>query len=210
VDKLLIRLELFSLLFYLIGGLTMVESLENEIWLTVKQAPNYEVSNLGRVKRIKRKLIDKNGVVQPICEQLVKNRVTRQGYIHTTVRHNNKYVVLKMHRLLCSHFIHSLLPTDCVDHINGNRGDNTLSNLRLATHSQNSYNKKSVRGYYWRKDRSKWRAQIYVNKKRIYLGYFKTEKEARMAYVKAVLKYHEGFHEQKITKEEIIEALKSI
>lgn len=76
-----------------------------------------------------------------------------------------------------------------VDHINRNRLDNRKCNLRLVTRQQNEWNKLS-KGYYWDRDRNKWRSKIYVNKKRIYLGDFNTEEEARAAYLAAKEKYH--------------------
>ena len=60
-----------------------------------------------------------------------------------------------------------------IDHINGNRTDNRLINLRLVDASENNRNlklnsksKSGVMGVYWHKSNSKWRAMIYKNNKR--------------------------------------------
>lgn len=80
-----------------------------------------------------------------------------------------------------------------VDHVNG-KLDN--KNLRLATRSQNQHNRakrnmKTVskyKGVIWSKQRNKWKARIYVNKKCYWLGYFTCEKEAAKAYNEAAVK----------------------
>lgn len=82
-----------------------------------------------------------------------------------------------------------------VDHINGDKSDNRIENLRLATRSQNQMNKldpetKGV-GYY--RKYNKWRARIAVNRKLMFLGYFDTFEEAKAAYDEAAKKYHAGF-----------------
>lgn len=76
-----------------------------------------------------------------------------------------------------------------IDHINHIRDDNRIENLRIVTHQQNQWNKE-VKGYDFRIDRNKWRAIIKFNKKRIYLGLFDTEEEARQAYLDAKQKFH--------------------
>ena len=53
-----------------------------------------------------------------------------------------------------------------------------------------SMERKKAKGYYWSKNNQKWRAQIYLNKEQIHLGLFKTEQEARNAYLQAKEIYH--------------------
>lgn len=72
-----------------------------------------------------------------------------------------------------------------LDHINGDRSDNRLSNLREATAKQNAINKKKridnitgVKGVSWHKQRKKWRAYININKQHISLGLFKNFNDA--------------------------------
>jgi len=84
-----------------------------------------------------------------------------------------------------------------VDHVIG--VENPLE-LRLATHTQNLANQKSAKGASstykgttWDRQSRKWRAQIRVNQKLIYLGCFKDEKAAAVAYNKAAVKYFGEF-----------------
>lgn len=86
-------------------------------------------------------------------------------------------------------------PKNQIDHRNGNRSDNRISNLREATQIQNCRNSKlqsnntsGFRGVTWNKRRSAWIARIHVNKKSIYIGYFKLKNEAVTAYEAASAK----------------------
>lgn len=79
-----------------------------------------------------------------------------------------------------------------IDHKNGDKSDNRLANLRLATRKQNGGNVGTIAtntsgfgGVYWHKQRSKWRSQIRHNGRRISLGLFVTPEEAHAAYVAA-------------------------
>lgn len=79
---------------------------------------------------------------------------------------------------------------DCIDHINGNRLDNRVENLRITTHQGNNHNRTKAKGYYWNKQKNKYEAQIVLNGKHIRLGCYDTEEEARQAYLTAKPIYH--------------------
>lgn len=90
-------------------------------------------------------------------------------------------------------------PEKLIDHVNRNRDDNTITNLREATHTQNQYNKVQLnvhgyKGVTWRdRKRKPWLSKIRVNGVRINLGSFATKEEAAKAYEEACLKYHGEF-----------------
>ena len=77
-----------------------------------------------------------------------------------------------------------------IDHIDHNRLNNSMDNLRVVTNQHNHMNRSKVKGYSWDKGCKKWRVRIKVNNKRKHLGYFDTEEEARAAYLAAKAKYH--------------------
>jgi hypothetical protein len=76
-----------------------------------------------------------------------------------------------------------------IDHIDGNKLNNKIENLRLITNRENGQNRESHRngrlvGCSLHKC-GKWEAQIKINGKRIHLGYYNTEIEAHAVYLKA-------------------------
>lgn len=75
------------------------------------------------------------------------------------------------------------------DHRDGNKLNNLLSNIRLVTSSVNNKNTKG-RGYYFNKKDKKWVVQLCFNRKRIHIGAFKTEIEAKNARIIAEEKYY--------------------
>ena len=76
------------------------------------------------------------------------------------------------------------------DHINHSTLDNRILNLRIVTSQQNHFNRKNPKGYYWHKTNQKYLAQIKINNKKVYLGYFHTAEEAHNAYLEAKEHYH--------------------
>ena len=105
-------------------------------------------------------------------------------YVKATIK-NKK---ISMHRFI----MNATDSTIHIDHINGNTFDNRRTNLRFASRSQNAINaqktsnpKSSIyKGVSYFKLSKKWKAQIMLNKKSIYLGLFINEKEAALAYNK--------------------------
>jgi len=99
--------------------------------------------------------------------------VTIDGKRHTEYMHH--YVIGKP------------LPGFVTDHLNGNKLNNQLENLKIVTHRQNQQNRhkhrngKLVGASYFKREK-KWGAQIVIDGKKKHLGLFKTEQEAHEAY----------------------------
>jgi len=101
------------------------------------------------------------------------------------------------HRFAWLHF-HGAWPEGDIDHIDGNRSNNRISNLRDVSHQTNMQNRKTAQ-----KDNSTgflgvsprrggYRATIKVGKKQIYLGHFQTPEEAHHAFLVAKRLHHDG------------------
>lgn len=109
--------------------------------------------------------------------------VQTNGYVRIAVNKRQYFA----HRLAWF-YVHGEWPSVDVDHINRNRADNRLCNLRLATRSQNMRNSTNL-GVHFSNTRNRWVATIGVNSKQIYLGSFDTLFDAVCARRSAELKY---------------------
>jgi hypothetical protein len=84
-------------------------------------------------------------------------------------------------------------PINQIDHINNDRSDNRVENLREVTNSENAQNKRKITKGIYRHKSGKWHTRIGLNKKRLSVGYYDTEEEAIQAYIDAKKKYHPFF-----------------
>ena len=115
----------------------------------------------------------------------------KEGYVILSVK-GKKY---KAHRVAWF-FVYGKFPDKEIDHIDGNKLNNAIKNLREATRSENqsniykpqSINKIGLRGVC--KHRNKFMADIKVNGKKIYLGLFDTAELAHQAYLSAKKELH--------------------
>lgn len=121
------------------------------------------------------------------------------GYIEIAVQVQGKSLRLKAHRLAWF-LTYGAWPTGVVDHINGDRSDNRLSNLRDVTHKENLHNigtlsKSADTGIVGVRPSGcgRFKAAIEVSGKEVYLGTFITKAEARASYVTAKKLLHAGY-----------------
>jgi len=137
--------------------------------------------------------VDRNGHVK--AGMVAGNIHYKHGY--REIRIGSK--LYKAHRLVWL-YVHGEMPVSFLDHINNDRSDNRLSNLRLATINQNAQNQKirsnnttGYKGVTFVKRVGRYWAQIFVNGKIKSLGYYHTPEEAHAAYCKGADKYFGEF-----------------
>ncbi len=126
----------------------------------------------------------------------IAGSINKKGYRCMKVD-NGKY---QAHRLAWL-FVHGEWPNDQIDHINGDKQDNRICNLRVVNNSENQQNAikahvnnvtkmRGVRYYKNPRNIRKYGAVISINGKRIYLGSFHSPEEAYDVYLSAKLKLH--------------------
>jgi hypothetical protein len=154
----------------------------------------YQISNLGRVKFLERKLIGTCGKFSRttvLKEKIHRFQIFGMGYYATYLTINKVTKSKYIHRLIAIHFIDNPHNLPFVNHIDGNKLNNAIENLEWVSNRENvCHGKKNIKkssqysGVSWQKDRNKWKSQIYHNGKVFHLGRFDTEEEAHNARVK--------------------------
>ena len=166
-----------------------------EIWKDIEGYEGlYQVSNLGKVKSLERKVKRSNHTIN-VKEKILKYALSKHGYRVVSLWKNNKGKTKSIHVLVAVCFLNHkpngyLL---VVDHIDENKENNSSNNLRLTTNrfnctrNQRGFSSKYV-GVHWHKSYDKWQSIIMIKGKYKYLGRFHSEHEAHLAYQKALNK----------------------
>ncbi len=132
-----------------------------------------------------------------IAAGTIAGHVTFHGYLVFHVRGVEYF----SHRLAWL-YVFDRWPMAQIDHIDGNRTNNRIANLREATNSINHQNMRKARTdnvssgllgvYAYNHGGARWRAQIFFDGRHHHLGIFSTPQEAHAAYVEAKRRFHEG------------------
>lgn len=110
----------------LLEGFTIIKNMDGEEWRDLPELQGeYQVSNLGRVKRVKG------------AERLVKLTTQRNGYVYVTLWIDNTTKCFKTSRLVAKAFIPNPDNLPEVDHLNADKQNNTVSNLEWVTGEEN-------------------------------------------------------------------------
>lgn len=156
----------------------------------------YQISNLGRVKSIPRK-IKNNGGFYTSKEFNLKLSSRDGRYLNVNLYKNHSYKIFRVHTLVAMAFLNhkfNTKPKMVVDHINNNSKDNRACNLQIISQRVNAFKDSTQKRYSqfigvsFSQSLQKWRARITVGGKERHLGYFSIEKDASDHYQKAIAK----------------------
>lgn len=162
--------------------------MEKEIWKPLVNYENiYAISNFGNIKSLRRESNGHN--LKFINERILKLTIDSRGYNCVCLYKNKQKKTFRVHQLMAISFLnhkrckHRLV----IDHINFNRLDNRIENLKIITNRENT-NRKHIKssskytGVSFDKSRNKWISSIYINGKNKNLGRFNNEEDASIAY----------------------------
>ena len=137
----------------------------------------YQISNKGRVMSFKRNK-----------GKLLKQTQSSNGYLSVKLYKNLKGTTFNIHILVATSFL-GHIPSGfnkVVDHIDGNKLNNDINNLRIVTNRENSSTQRGsskYTGVSWNKKLSKWVGMIWIKGNHAYLGGFEKEEDAHKAYI---------------------------
>jgi hypothetical protein len=171
-----------------------------EVW---KQIPNlpYEISSLGKIRNLKGKVL--------------KTYIQNSGYEQIKLNYQGLHIHKSIHRLVAEAFIANPLNKIYVNHIDGNKLNNTVNNLEWCTNSENilharktglnPYNKPTLGlklkprsktakqsqylGVFWDNARQQWKAYVVFNKVKYLQKRYKSEYEAALARDTCIKQY---------------------
>ena len=166
-----------------------------EIWKNIPEFEGYyQISNLGNVKSLSRKILGRGKHNVLLKEKLLKFSTSTNGYYQVILQKEGFKKIYKVHSLVAICFLnhtpdgtHNVV----IDHINEVKMDNRLENLRLIGHRENvSRSMKNCTSTYvgvsWSKNAKKWISQITIEGKTKYLGLFDNEEDANKKYLETL------------------------
>ena len=168
--------------------LEILKDLDFEMFLPIDGYDNYLVSNFGNVKNSKTNMI-------------MKQYNHNKGYKLINLKNNGKWKSFTVHRLVGNAFLENPDEKPMIDHIDENKANNNVKNLRWATSKDNHYNQgkyknntSGFKGVTFNKKDNKYISRIIINGKRTSLGYFESAEEASKAYEAKAKVIHGDFY----------------
>lgn len=111
-----------------------------EIWTKINFTDFYEISNLGSIRSVDHVTTQTNtfGTFSRVYfGKVLKPRKSKNGYLYVSINIGGIIKSVKIHRLVAEHFIPNIENKPEVNHINGIKTDNAVSNLEWNTSSEN-------------------------------------------------------------------------
>jgi hypothetical protein len=172
----------------------------DEIWRGIVGFENLAlVSNYGRIYHLPKQWIISYETIRKHDGIVTFGNINSKGYLQVSLRKNGIGYKRLVHRLVAETFIDNLKNLPQIDHINGNKEDNSVINLRWCdnytncnySNKESKKNKTSKKvGVIYNKNNKKWQSYISINSKYNHLGYFTNEEDAILSRRNAELKYN--------------------
>jgi|LGVE01.1.fsa_nt_gb hypothetical protein len=109
-----------------------------EIWKNIKGYPNYQVSNMGKIKSLERYVNSKNGSRRIVREKTLKSNSYKKNYLTVKLSNNGNPKTFRLHNLVLEMFIPNPFNKPCGNHKNGKKWDNRVENLEWVTYQENT------------------------------------------------------------------------
>lgn len=114
-----------------------IENLEGEVWKPIAESEGrYEVSNYGRVKSLLRTGPGEKDTQDRSHEHIIRDKMGNRGYKVVSLAYNGRRVYRNVHRLVAAAFL-GIPEGMVVNHIDGCKTNNNLSNLEVTTYTGN-------------------------------------------------------------------------
>lgn len=109
-----------------------------EVWKDIKGYEGYyQVSNLGSVKSLERKEVNSIGVLKSYESKVLKDVDNGRGYSQIRLYKNGKGITVKIHKLVAESFLENPRGLIEINHIDGNKKNNSVENLEWITRKEN-------------------------------------------------------------------------
>lgn len=175
---------------------------ETEIWKPINDYENrYLISSFGRIKSLARFVNAKNNSKAWKPEYIIKLSVDNDGYPMIVLHKDGQRKTRRVHRLVAETFLPNPKNKEQINHIDRDKSNNHISNLEWVTNRENTIHRFETDGYnvgVTKKLRC-YTAKISVDYKTIFLGCFKSENQAKEAYLNAKSKIGLGSSLQPLT-----------
>jgi hypothetical protein len=154
-----------------------------ELWKPIPSQIGYEASSLGRIRSLPRHVTSIRGVTQALRGRILPGSDNSHGYLCMKMpKGPGKMVTRAAHVLVAETFLGPRHEGMHIDHIDGNRRNNSIPNLRYVTQAVNNRNITKCYGESGSlgvsRNGTNWAAVIMCNGNKHYLGTFKTVEEA--------------------------------
>ena len=118
----------------------MKNLLTDEIWKDIKGYEGlYQASTLGEIRRIESVVVDKNKKrIRTFKNKKIKQILRKDGYYFVNLSKNGKVKTAKVHRLIAETFLKNDVNCNIINHKDGNKINNNVTNLEWCTCSHNT------------------------------------------------------------------------